>query len=288
MKIIDVHAHYDDEKYSEDREETINKQFTGGVEYIINAGAGIEASKGALELANTHDNIYCTIGIHPQYVEDGENIEDLRRLYVENNKEKIVAIGEIGLDYHYTKEFKEEQKRLFKEQLEFAYEIGLPVQIHARDASIDTVEVLESTKNKPEKIMFHCFDLNEQTAKYIISKGYKVSLGGNITYKRTDTAIKVIKEMPIENIMTETDAPYLAPVPHRGERNESLNITSVIEKLAEIILNEKPLDEENFFGTKQKCWLLVAFTTVNVLNATEPLILKHLTLSSGNFSSIKT
>ncbi len=234
MKIIDVHAHYEDERYNEDREETIKRQCENGVEYIINAGAGIESSKSALQLANNHDNIYCTIGIHPGYVEDGENIEDLKRLYVENPKEKIVAIGEIGLDYHYTKEFKEEQKKLFKEQLEFAYELGLPVQIHSRDASIDTMEVLESTENKPEKIMFHCFDLNEQTAKYIINKGYKISLGGNITYKRTETAIKVIKEMPIENIMTETDSPYLAPVPHRGERNESLNIVEVIKKLAEI------------------------------------------------------
>lgn len=240
MKIIDVHAHYEDERYDEDRAAVLERQFENGVQYIINAGAGIESSKGALEHAYAYKNIYCTIGIHPQYVEDGEKVEDLRKLYVENDKSKIVAIGEIGLDYHYTKEFKEEQKRLFKEQLEFAYEVGLPVQIHSRDASIDTVEVLENTDKKPEKIMFHCFDLNEQTAKYIIQKGYKISLGGNITYKRTDTAIKVIKEMPIENIMTETDSPYLAPVPHRGERNESLNIQQVIDKIAEI----KEMDKE--------------------------------------------
>ena len=240
MKIIDVHAHYEDEKYNNDREETLNRQFTNGVEYIINAGAGIESSKGALNIANSNKNVYCTIGIHPQYVEAGENIEDLKKLYVENSKDKIVAIGEIGLDYHYTKEFKEEQKILFKDQLEFASDVGLPVQIHSRDASIDTIEVLESTVKKPEKIMFHCFDLNEQTAKYIIEKGYKISVGGNITYKRTDTAIRVIREMPIENIMTETDSPYLTPVPHRGERNESLNISYVIEKIAEI----KEMDKE--------------------------------------------
>lgn len=240
MKIIDVHAHYEDDRYNEDRGQTINRQHDGGVEYIINAGAGIKSSKAALDIARSHYNIYCTIGIHPEFVDKGENVEDLRKLYVENNKDKIVAIGEIGLDYHYTKEFKEEQKKIFKEQLEFAYEVGLPVQIHSRDASIDTVEVLESTDKKPEKIMFHCFDLNEQTAKYIIKKGYKISLGGNITYKRTDTAINVIKGMPIESIMTETDAPYLAPVPHRGERNESLNIADVIERLAEI----KEIDKE--------------------------------------------
>ena len=234
MRIVDVHAHYEDDRYNEDKQEILNRQFANGVEYIINAGAGIESSKGALDIANSYQNIYCTIGIHPQYVEEGEKVEDLRNLYVENNCSKIVAIGEIGLDYHYTKEFKEEQKRLFKEQLEFAYEVGLPVQIHSRDASIDTLEVLESTDKKPDKIMFHCFDLNEQTAKYIKEKGYKISIGGNVTYKRTEAAIRVIKEMPIENIMTETDSPYLSPAPHRGERNESLNIAYVIKKIAEI------------------------------------------------------
>jgi len=245
MKIIDVHAHYEDERYDEIRDDIITKQHEQGVSYIINAGAGIKSSKDALSIAATHPNVYCTIGIHPQFVENGETIEDLKKLYVENNKEKIVAIGEIGLDYHYTKEFKEEQKKLFKEQLEFAYEVGLPVQIHSRDASIDTVEILESTDKKPEKIMFHCFDLNEQTAKYIISKGYKISVGGNITYKRTDAAIKVLKEMPIESIMTETDAPYLAPVPYRGETNESINIKYVIEKLADI----KCMDKEEVAKT---------------------------------------
>lgn len=240
MKIIDVHAHYEDERYNEDRKETLDRQFQNGLDYIINAGAGIESSKGAIDIANSYDNVYCTIGIHPEFVEYGENIEDLKRLYGENSSRKIVAIGEIGLDYHYTKDFKEAQKELFKKQLEFAYEEGLPVQIHSRDASIDTIQVLESTDKKPEKIMFHCFDLNEQTAKYIIKKGYKISVGGNITYKRTDVAIRVLKDMPLENIMTETDAPYLAPIPHRGERNESLNISYVIEKIAEI----KEMDKE--------------------------------------------
>lgn len=234
MQIIDVHAHYEDEKFDQDREKLIKDLKEKGIDYVINAGAGLESSKKALEIANKTDNVYCTIGIHPEFVESGENVEALRKLYVDNDKEKIVAIGEIGLDYHYTKDFKEEQKRLFKEQLEFAYEIGLPAQVHSRDASIDTVEVLESTDKKPEKIMFHCFDLNEQTARYIKEKGYSISLGGNITYKRTDTAIKVIKEMPIERIMTETDSPYLAPASKRGQRNDSGNISEVIEKIAEI------------------------------------------------------
>lgn len=241
MRIVDVHAHYEDEAYNEDLEQVFIKLKESGVEIVINAGAGIESSIGAIENAKKYVNVYATIGIHPEYVNSGDNIETLRKLYEENKDSgKIVAIGEIGLDYHYTKEFKAEQKKLFKEQLEFAYEVGLPVQIHSRDASIDTVEILEQTENKPSKIMFHCFDLNEQTAKYIIKNGYNISVGGNITYKRTETAINVLKEMPLKNIMTETDAPYLAPQSKRGTRNDSSNIHEVIEKLAEI----KEMDKE--------------------------------------------
>lgn len=253
MKIIDVHAHYEDEMFKEDLEELLQKLKEQGVEKIINAGAGLVSSKGAIEVAKRHSNIYCTIGIHPEFVDKGDNIVGLKQLYEEyKDTKKIVAIGEIGLDYHYTKELKEEQKTLFKEQLEFAYEVGLPVQIHSRDASIDTIEVLENTDKKPEKIMFHCFDLNEQTARYIMQKGYKISVGGNITYKRTETAIKVLKEMPIENIMTETDSPYLAPQSKRGTRNDSSNINAVIQKLAEIKeMDVKELSEELYKNAEE-------------------------------------
>ena len=245
MRIIDVHAHYEDEAYAEDKEQVFAKLKESGVKFVINAGAGIESSIGAIENAKKYNDVYATIGIHPEYVNNGDNLEQLRKLYEENKDcNKIVAIGEIGLDYHYTKEFKEEQKQLFKQQLEFAYEIGLPVQIHSRDASLDTIEVLEQTVNKPSKIMFHCFDLNEQTAKYIIKNGYKISVGGNITYKRTETAIKVLKEFPVESIMTETDAPYLAPQSKRGTRNDSSNICEIIEKLAELKdMNKEELAE---------------------------------------------
>lgn len=239
MRIIDVHAHYEDERFKEDLDDVLKKLKASGVDYIINAGAGIESSKGAVEVAKKYDNIFCTIGIHPEFVDNGENVSDLKKIYVENTK-KIVAIGEIGLDYHYTKENKETQKKLFKEQLEFAYEVGLPVQIHSRDASIDTMEVLESTDKKPEKIMFHCFDLNPETAKYILKKGYSISVGGNITYKRSESAIQVLKDMPLDKIMTETDSPYLAPQSKRGERNNSANIQEVISRLSEI----KEMDKE--------------------------------------------
>ena len=233
MKIIDVHAHYEDEKFKDDLDEVMKKIKANGVCYVINEGAGLDSSLGAVNVAKKYPNVSCTIGIHPEFAKSNETVDNLRKLY-EENKSKIVAIGEIGLDYHYTKENKEEQKQLFKEQLEFAYEIGLPVQIHSRDASIDTISVLEETKNKPQKIMFHCFDLNPETAKYIIKNGYSISVGGNITYKRTNTAIDVLKNFPIDKIMTETDSPYLSPASNRGKRNDSSNIREVIERIAEI------------------------------------------------------
>ncbi len=246
MEIIDVHAHYEDERFKEDLDNVMEHIKNSGVNYVINAGAGIESSKGAIKVSNKYNNVFCTIGIHPEFVDCGENINDLRKLYVENkDTSKIVAIGEIGLDYHYIKENKEAQKALFKEQLEFAYEVGLPVQIHSRDASVDTMELLESTDKKPEKIMFHCFDLNPETAKYILKKGYSISVGGNITYKRCESAIQVLKNMPIDKIMTETDSPYLSPQSKRGERNNSANIQEVISHLAKI----KNVDEQKLAKT---------------------------------------
>lgn len=239
MKIIDVHAHYEDEKFKDDLDEVMQKINEKDVCFVINAGAGIDSSMGAICVAQKYSNVCCTIGIHPEFAKNNEKLDVLKKMY-EDNKSKIVAIGEIGLDYHYTKENKEAQKQLFKEQLKFAYEVGLPVQIHSRDASIDTIEVLEETKEKPKKIMFHCFDLNAETAKYILKNGYSISVGGNITYKRTNTALNVLKNFPVDKIMTETDSPYLSPASNRGKRNDSSNIKEIIEKLAEI----KEMDKE--------------------------------------------
>ena len=168
MRIIDVHAHYEDEAYNEDKEAVFAKLKEAGVEFAINAGAGIESSIGAIENAKKYPNVYATIGIHPEYVNSGDNIEALRKLYEENKDSgKIVAIGEIGLDYHYTKEFKEEQKKLFKEQLEFADEVGLPVQIHSRDASIDTVEDLI---NRTEEDMMKFKNLGKKSLDEVKNK----------------------------------------------------------------------------------------------------------------------
>lgn len=170
LKYVDVHAHYDDEKYDQDIESVLKEVKDTGIEYIINAGSGYEESNKALEIAKKHEDIYCTIGIHPYYTDQIEKVDELEKLYIKYKKlGKIVAIGETGLDYHERNDNKQEQKELFKKQIRLAKKIDLPLQIHSRDAALDTIQVLRE-EDLPKKIMFHCFDLNEETAKHIIKE----------------------------------------------------------------------------------------------------------------------
>lgn len=233
MKYIDVHAHYDDKKFEEDLEEELELVKKAGVKYVINAGSSIENSKKALEIATNHDYIFSTIGIHPEFTDELDRVNELENIY-NDGKGKIVAVGEIGLDYHYEEIDKEKQIKLFLKQLELAKKLNLPVQIHSRDAIEDMLKIVKNEDNLPNKIMFHCFELNEELTKIIIEKGYSVSLGGNITYKRRESAIEQIRKIPLSQIMLETDSPYLAPQAVRGTRNSSKNLHYVAEKIAEI------------------------------------------------------
>lgn len=234
MKYIDVHAHYEDVAYKEDLDQELKEIKKAGVDFVINSGSGIEESKKAIELSKKYKYIYCTIGIHPYLANEIEKIDEIENMYNNKGQGKIVAIGEIGLDYHISKEDREAQIRMFEEQLKLAKKLNLPVQIHSRDATEDMIEILNKTEILPDKIMLHCFDLNEEVAKIILKKGYSISVGGNITYKRTEQALKVLKNIPIDKIMTETDAPYLAPTGQRGKRNSSKYIGLIVEKLSEI------------------------------------------------------
>lgn len=232
MEYIDVHAHYEDEKYNEDLEEVLKEIKQAGIKYVINAGSSFNESIKGLEIAKKQDNMYCTLGIHPYYPEEIQKVDEFEKIYLEN-KEKVVAIGEIGLDYHISKDDRDAQIELFRKQIKLAKKLNLPIQIHSRDAAEDTIDVLKN-EELPDKIMFHCFDLNPETAKHIIKNGWSISVGGNITYKRKSVAIEVLKSIPIDKIMTETDAPYLSPEGHRGERNSSTNIPLIVQKIAEI------------------------------------------------------
>lgn len=244
MKYIDVHAHYEDERFAEDLEKELELIRSCGIEYIINAGSSLENSKRALEIAQAHTNIYCTIGIHPEFTDELDKVNELKEIY-EHGKSKIVAVGEIGLDYHYEGFDKERQRQLFIEQIKLAKSLNLPIQIHSRDAVADMLEIFNNKEIQdnvlPRKIMFHCYELNEELTKIIIDRGYSISLGGNITYKRKESAKEQIKKIPLEQIMLETDSPYLAPKEVRGTRNSSKNLHYVAEEIARI--KEIPVEQ---------------------------------------------
>ncbi|MBR5228179.1 MAG: TatD family hydrolase [Clostridia bacterium] len=235
MEYIDVHAHYDDDRFVEDLENELEIVRKSGVKYIINAGSSIENSKKAINLALNQDFIYCTVGIHPECIDEIDRVNEVEKLYNENKTTgKIVAIGEIGLDYHYDNPNKEKQIELFKKQIQIAKKLDLPIQIHSRDAVEDMIKIIKNEDELPNKIMFHCYELNEELTKIIIQRGYSISLGGNITYKRKESVKEQIKRIPLKQIMLETDSPYLAPQEVRGTRNSSKNLKYVAQEIAKI------------------------------------------------------
>jgi len=237
MKIFDTHAHYDDERYVEDLNDVIKDNYENGVKKIVNASYDLESSKKSKGLADKYENLYFAVGIHPEGVRDtiNEDILELEKIIKDNiDNQKLVAVGEIGLDYYYTKENKELQKEYFLRQLDLAIKYNLPVIIHSRDASEDMYHILKDKKYENIKLVFHCFQSSDEIAKLVIHRKYMIGLGGNITFKRSQHSLDIIKSIPMEQIILETDAPYMSPVPVRGTRNESKNIKYVIEKLAEI------------------------------------------------------
>ena len=261
MKIFDTHAHYDDERYRGDLDNVIQDNYENGVNIIVNASYDLESSLKSKQLADKYDNIYFSVGIHPEAVRENiqEDIDQIEKILKKNiDNSKLVAVGEIGLDYYYTKENKELQKEYFKKQLDLAITYNLPVIIHSRDASEDVYHILKDKKYENIKIVFHCFQPSNEIARLIIERKYMIGLGGNITFKRSQHSLDIIKSIPLDQIMVETDAPYMAPIPVRGTRNESKNIKYVIEKLAEIKEIEiEKLDEIlyensiNFFDIKE-------------------------------------
>ena len=230
-KVIDTHAHYDDEAFDEDRDSLIKGMLSDSVEKIITIGCSLERSRMALELAEKYDNIYCAVGIHPEDCYDlPENylseIEKMAR-----SSKKVVAIGEIGLDYHWEGYKKKKQAEVFREQLALAKELSLPVVIHSRDATQDTIEILR--EYRPKGVM-HCFSGSAETAREIIDLGMMISFTGVITFKNARKAVEACSVIPIERLMLETDCPYMAPVPHRGQRCNSSMVHFTAEKVAEI------------------------------------------------------
>lgn len=249
MEYFDAHAHYDDEKFDEDRDELIKKIYESGVTKIVSAGYSLEGSKAGLDLAQNYSFIYTTVGISPNDItenwqEDVNEIEDLLRSELKNGK--IVAVGEIGLDYHYDTD-KELQKQAFKKQIELANKYDLPIVIHTRDAVMDTLAVL---KENPviKKGVFHCCPHNRELVKEALKLGYYISFGGTSTFKNSKNAEEIVNLVPMDRFVTETDCPYLAPEPVRGSRNDSRNLKYIVAKLAEF----RGVSEEEIAKTAYK------------------------------------
>lgn len=236
MKIeyFDSHAHYDDAKFDEDRENIIKSIYDEGVTKVISAGYSLRSSKYGIDLANKNDFIYTTCGISPNDIPENEEefceqLNELRKLIL--NK-KCVAIGEIGLDYYWNKENKEYQKRAFIDQIELANNANLPIVIHCRDAITDTVDILKNKITVNKKGVFHCCPLNKELVKEVLKLGFNISFAGPITFKNSKNAQEIIKMVPEDRFFIETDSPYLSPEPNRGKRNDSRNLKYIVEKIA--------------------------------------------------------
>jgi len=230
--IFDTHAHYDSGAFNIDRFEILAAMPENNVGKIVNPGCDLESSKMAIALAEKYDFVYAAVGWHPEDVIEKFSEEADRELRELAKHPKCVAIGEIGLDYYWDKEHKEEQKYHFLRQLELAIELNKPVAIHDREAHGDTMEILA---DYPEvRGVFHCYSGSAEMAKVLLKKGWYLGFDGPITYKNAKQSHEVIELCPLDRILIETDSPYLTPVPFRGKRNDSTKLCYVIEKIAEL------------------------------------------------------
>ena len=235
MEFFDTHMHLDDNKFDLDREEVINKIWNAGVTKCINMGCDVESSKKAINIAEKHSFIYAACGLHPEDIPQTEEdlwktISEIKELALKN--EKIVAIGEIGLDYYWRQDNKDLQKKAFEKQIELANELQLPVSIHTRDSIDDTISIIRKIKIERSGVL-HCCPFNPELVKQGLNAGLYIGFGGTCTFKNSKNAPKIVEIVPLDKILIETDAPYLAPEPLRGTRNDSSNLKYVVQKLAE-------------------------------------------------------
>ena len=231
--IFDTHAHYDDEAFDADREEVLAGLKEQGIGTVVNVGASIASTKTTLALAEAHPFMYAAVGVHPN---ETAELTDADMKWLESLAEnpKVVAIGEIGLDYYWDEPEREIQKHWFTAQLEVAKKTGLPVIIHSRDAAKDTLDIMKVEHNGATGGVIHCFSYGVEMAREYLNMGYYIGIGGVLTFKNAKKLIEVAEYAPLDRIVLETDCPYLAPVPNRGKRNFSGNLPYVVEKLAEI------------------------------------------------------
>lgn len=230
---VDTHAHLFYPNFNGELEQVIERAKNAGVRHIIVPGTDLATSKKAIELAEEFDILYAAVGVHPHDTSEWNNsfLESLEEF---SSHEKVVAIGEIGLDYYYDFSPKELQLEAFKAQIELALKVNLPIVVHNRESNDDIMRIIRDYKNSNLKAQFHCFAGSAEDAKELIEMGHYISFTGNITFKKADNLREVLKSVKLDNLLLETDSPFMTPVPYRGKRNEPSNVLLVAEKIAEV------------------------------------------------------
>lgn len=249
--LFDTHCHIDDERFDEDRQEALDRMAEHGVHHAVIVGSDMATSQSAVEFAKAHDGFYAAVGVHPHEAKYFK-IDDLETIgrWFETEK-KVVALGEIGLDYYYDLSPREVQREVFMTQLNWAYETDKPVIFHIRDAHGDILDLLRSRKDKLPSGIIHCFSGSWECAKEYLKMGFYISFAGPLTFKKAPNLWETAQKAPLDRLLVETDSPYLTPVPFRGKRNEPAYVRFVAEKLAE--LREMPVEEIRRITTENAC-----------------------------------
>ena len=231
--IIDTHAHYDDEKFDADRREVIEGLKEQGVVRAVNVAASIPSIDQTLKLIETYPNLYGAVGVHPTELE-GMDEAVIEKIVTAAKHPKVVAIGEIGLDYYWKPVDSAGQKYWFKRQIEVAGSVGLPLIIHSREAAKDTFDIMQAAHAEEIGGVIHCYSYSVEMAREYVKMGFYLGIGGVVTFSNSKTLKEVVVDTDISRLVLETDSPYLAPVPNRGKRNDSANLRYVAEKIAEL------------------------------------------------------
>jgi TatD DNase family protein len=231
--LVDSHAHLDMKDFDGDRQATLDRALEGGISHIISIGTDLSSSRKALELTKIYDFVFSSVGYHPHHATDTD-LQVLKELEELVSEPKVVAWGEIGLDFYRRYSPPDIQVKTFKQQLEMAVALDLPVIIHDREAHAELLEILRQMTKRGGKGVIHCFSGDYEMAMALIEMGYHISIPGTVTYKKALQVHEVATRIPLERMLIETDAPFLAPVPHRGKRNEPLFVTYTAQKIAEL------------------------------------------------------
>jgi TatD DNase family protein len=235
---FDTHAHYDDDRYKEDLDELLKNAYDSGVHHILSASTDVESSRNTIALANRYDFLYAAVGIHPHnapHPADAELDDEIISALSELSKDKkVIAVGEMGLDYYYDNAPRDAQKRWFAKQIALAKELDLPIIVHDREAHKDTLDILKAESASKVGGVLHCFSGSVEFARQVLNEGFYISIAGPVTFKNTKRLPEVVKYLPEDRLLIETDAPYLSPEPFRGKRNDSSRLVHIAKVIAEI------------------------------------------------------